>query len=129
MYQQLIILGNVGSSVEQRFTPSGVAVTTFSLAVNRRWNNADGQAQEKTTWYRVTCWRKLAETVAQYVVKGQQVLVIGEEVEARAFTDKAGENRASLEVTAREVRFLSKREAGETAERVEPEDGGSDIPF
>lgn len=114
MFQQLTILGRVGS-IEQRFTPSGVPVTTMSVAVNRTWNDANGQRQEKTTWFRITCWRTLAEVVGQYVTKGQTVLVVGELEDARAYTDKAGEQRASLEVTAQTVKFIGSRDSSDSA--------------
>lgn len=135
MYQQLTIVGNVGSDVEQRYTPAGVAVTTFSVAVNRTWNNAAGEKQEKTTWYRVTVWRALAEVVAKYVTKGMQVLVVADDIESRAFTDKAGENRSSLEVTATTVLFLGSRGdsqasgVAQSAPRTQETGVDEDIPF
>ncbi len=113
MYQRVIIVGNVGRDAEMRYTPSGVPVTSFSVAVNRRWNSATGEQQEKTTWFRVTCWRKLAETAGQYVKKGQRILVEGE-VEAQAYIDREGTPRGTLELTASNFKFLSARaEAGE----------------
>ncbi|MGQ9491025.1 MAG: single-stranded DNA-binding protein [Anaerolineae bacterium] len=113
MYQRVIIVGNVGRDAEMRYTPSGVPVTSFSVAVNRRWNSATGEQQEKTTWFRVTCWRKLAETAGQYVKKGQRILVEGE-VEAQAYIDREGMARGTLELTASNFKFLSSR--AETAE-------------
>lgn len=113
MYQRVIIVGNVGRDAEMRYTPSGVPVTSFSVAVNRRWNSATGEQQEKTTWFRVTCWRKLAETAGQYVKKGQRILVEGE-VEAQAYIDREGTPRGTLELTASNFKFLSARaETGE----------------
>ena len=64
MYEQLTIVGNLGKDPEQRYTASGVAVTTFPVAVNRKWTNQDGTPGEETTWFRVTAWRKLAETLS-----------------------------------------------------------------
>lgn len=108
MYQYTVIVGNVGRDPELRYTTSGSAVCDFSVAVNRRWTGQDGQMNEKTTWFRVTCWRKLAETVNQYVTKGRQVLVTGE-VDASAWVGDDGEARATLEITARDVKFLGSR--------------------
>lgn len=119
MYQNLVIVGRVGNDPEMRYTPSGAPVATFSVAVNRKWTGADGTPQEKVTWYRVTCWRKLAETVSQYVTKGQQVLVEASDVEAKAYTASNGEARASLEVTASNVRFLGGRGDGESSAGVQ----------
>ena len=112
MFQQITLVGNLGSDPEMRYTPSGVAVATFSLAVNRVWNDPNGQRQEKTTWFRVSAWRREAELVSQYLTKGRQVLIIGEVEEARAFTDRDGNQRASLEVTARTIRFIGGRGDG-----------------
>jgi len=109
MYQQITLIGNLGNDPEMRYTPSGVAVASFNLAVNRSWTGQDGQRQDKTTWFRVSVWNKQAETVSQYLSKGRQVLVIGEMEEARAYTDREGNARASLEVKAQSVRFLGQR--------------------
>lgn len=112
MYQQIILIGNLGNDPEMRYTPSGVAVTSFSLAVNRSWTGQDGQRQDKTTWFRVSVWNKQAESVTQYLSKGRQVMVVGEVEEARVFTDRDGNARASLEVRALNVRFLGQRGDG-----------------
>ncbi|MEZ4675446.1 MAG: single-stranded DNA-binding protein [Caldilineaceae bacterium] len=109
MYQQITLVGNLGSDPEMRFTSSGVPVASFSLAVNRSWTGQDGQRQDKTTWFRISVWNKQAEIVSQYLSKGRQVLVVGEMEDARAFTDRDGNLRASLEVRANTVRFLGQR--------------------
>jgi single-strand DNA-binding protein len=112
MYQQITLVGNLGQDPEMRYTPSGVPVTSFSLAVNKSWVNTEGQRQDKTLWFRVTAWRKLAETASQYLTKGRQILVIGEIEEARPWTDRDGNLRASLEVTAQTIKFLNTRADG-----------------
>ncbi len=128
MYNKTIVVGHVGQDAEMRYTPGGVPVTSFSVATTRKWTNQNGEPQEKTTWFRVTCWRKLAELTGQYVQKGRLVLVEGE-VEARGFADKSGNVRASLELTANTVKFLGGRgEGGEMAvagHAVAPGMGGS----
>jgi len=107
-FAEIILVGNVGRDPELRFTQSGTAVCDFSLAVNRRWTDRNSNEQrEETTWFRVTVWGAQAETVNQYVQKGKQVLVVSDRIEASAFMGNDGEPRASLEVTARTVRFLS----------------------
>jgi single-strand DNA-binding protein len=113
MYSKIIIAGNIGGEVTMRYTPGGDPVTSFSLAVNKTWTK-DGVKQEKVTWWRVTCWRKLAEVAGQYLTKGQRVLVEGEDVEVRPYTDKNGAGAASLDLTASTIKFLSTK--GETAE-------------
>ena len=111
MYQQITLIGNLGNEPELRYTPSGVPVVSFNLAVNKSWTDAEGGKQDKTVWFRVTAWRKLAEIAAQYLAKGKQILVVGEMEDARAFTDKEGNSRASLEVTAQTIKFLSRADA------------------
>jgi single-strand DNA-binding protein len=116
MFQQLMLVGNLGNDPEMRYTPSGDPVTSFSLAVNRVWNDRNGQRQEKTIWFRVSAWRRTAEVVSQYATKGSRVLVIGEIEEPRIYTDRNGEQRVSLDVTAQTVKFMSPRgEAGQEA--------------
>lgn len=142
IYQQITLVGNLGSDPEMRYTPGGAAVANFSLAVNRSWTNQDGTRQDKTTWFRVAAWRKQAEIVSQYLAKGRQVMVIGEVEEARAYVDKDGNSRASLEVTASVIKFLGNREdalVGAGQATPYPEAGGvvqngpavteEDIPF
>ncbi len=131
MYQQLTLIGNLGTEPEMRYTPSGTPVATFTLAVNRAWTTQDGARQEKTTWFRVTCWRKLAETVTAHLHKGRQVLVVGEVEEAHAWLDSEGKPRATLEVTAQTVRFLGgKPVASATANGDGDEPGAKDeLPF
>jgi single-strand DNA-binding protein len=113
MYQKTIVVGHLGADPEMRYTPSGVPVTSFRIATSRKWTNQNGEQQEKTTWFRVTCWRKTAELAAQYLQKGRLVLVEGE-IDAQAWSDREGNQRASLELTANVVRFLGSR--GEAAE-------------
>ena len=137
MYQQITLIGHVGTPPEMRYTPSGTAVANFSLAVNRRWTNADGQTQEKTTWFRISTWKRQAEIVSQYVTKGSRIMVVGEVDEAQPWTDRDGLQRASIEITALEVRFLDGRNqdrdgsnvGNSVGKREVPEAKVADIPF
>jgi single-strand DNA-binding protein len=92
MYQQLTLIGNLGRDPEMRYTPTGVPVTNFSIAVSRSWVGQDGRRQEKTLWFRVTAWRKLAETASQYLTKGSKVLVVGELEAPTTYTDRDGQS-------------------------------------
>lgn len=106
-WHQTIIVGNLGTDPELKYLQSGRAVASFSVAVNESWTDrASNERREKTTWYRVSAWGPLAETCNQYLSKGRQVMVVGT-VEARGYLNNAGEAAASLELTARDVRFLS----------------------
>ncbi len=89
MYQKTIVVGHLGRDPEMRYTPTGTPVTSFSIATSRKWTNQNGESQEKTTWFRVTCWQKTAELAAQYLKKGRLVLVEGD-IDAQAFTDREG---------------------------------------
>lgn len=129
MYQRTVIVGNLGRDPEMRYLASGTPVCTFSVATSRRWTDADGTSQERTVWFRVTAWRKLAETCNQYLAKGRSVLVEGELTEPRPYEGKDGEWRASLDLNALNVRFLgSKAQQGETAAETGDLDD-EDIPF
>jgi single-strand DNA-binding protein len=120
MYHTIIIVGNVGRDPEMRYTPSGQAVTSFSVATNRQWTNNNGESVKETTWFRISAWGKLGETCNQYVKKGSKVLVEGRLTAdpatggPRVWTAQDGAPRASFEVNASTVRFLSSR--GETSE-------------
>lgn len=106
-YHQTIIVGNLGSDPETRYLPSGTPVTNFNVAVNESWTDKQtNERREKTTWYRVAVYGRQAEVVAQYLSKGRQVMVVGT-VEANAFMGNDGQPRASLDLRARDVRFLS----------------------
>ena len=109
MFQQITLVGNLGRDPEMRYTPSGVPVASFSVATSKRYQSQDGQWQEKTVWFRVTAWRKTAETVSQYLTKGSKVLIVGELEEPRTWVDKEGNTQVSLDVTAQTIRFLSSR--------------------
>ncbi len=133
MFQQCIIVGNLGRDPEMRYMPDGKPVTNFTVAVNRRWTSQDGTQSEKTWWFRVACWGRLAETTNQYLKKGRQVMVIGE-VDASAFTGQDGQARASLELTARDVRFLGGRDESAGGDMMGgsasgPAQDEEDIPF
>lgn len=142
MYHKLILVGNLGKDPTMRYTPSGQQVTDFSMATSESWSGADGQKQERTIWWRVSAWGKLGENCNQYLKKGSKVLVEGRmNVDQktggpRIWTGQDGQPRASLEVTALTVKFLStKGEAGAHAEAASPMDAdapgpeGDDIPF
>ena len=115
MYHTIIVVGNVGRDAEMRFTPSGQAVASFSVATNRQYTSSNGEKVKETIWFRISAWGKQAEVCNQYVKKGMKVLVEGrltadqETGGPRIWTGKDGSTRASFEVTAGTVRFLSSR--------------------
>lgn len=112
-WHQTIIVGNLGSDPELRYLQSGLAVCNFRVAVNERWRDRQrDEWRERTTWYRVAVWGAQAENCNTYLSKGRRVLVTGN-VSANAYINNNGEAAASLELTARDVRFLSGRGDGE----------------
>lgn len=139
MYQQIVIVGNLGRDPEMRYTPSGTPVTSFSVATSRKYTGSDGQQVKETAWFRVTVFGKQAETCAQYLKKGSACLVEGRLTPdlqtggPRTWTRQDGTTTASFEVVANTVRFLSARGEGAapTAESVEeaPAGGEDEIPF
>ena len=114
MYQKITIIGNLGNDPEMKYMPDGTAVTSFSVATNRRWTDSrSGQPQDETTWFRVSVWRKQAETANQYLSKGKKVLVEGrlkpdaQTGGPRLWTRQDGTVAASYEITADNIVFLS----------------------
>ncbi len=103
------IIGNLGRDPEMRYTPQGSAVTSFSVAVGRKWNNRDGSQGEETIWFRVEAWERLAEICNQYLTKGQQVFVEGRLKPPRVYTDRNGVSRCDPEISASTMLMLSGR--------------------
>ena len=141
MYHKVLIVGHLGRDPEMRYTPSGAAVTNFSVATTRKWKNQDGSDGEETVWIRVTAWRQLAELCNQYLSKGRLVLVEGilkpgENGGPRVYQRADGSWGAQYEINANTVRFLGGR--GDRAEGLGPEEEEeppsgfveeNDIPF
>jgi single-strand DNA-binding protein len=130
MFHQITIVGNVGRDPEIRYTPSGQAVTNLSVASNRSYKKDDGTPVEETTWFRVTCWGRMAESVSNYVKKGRQVLVIGrmiadENGNPKTFPRQDGSTGAAFEVNASTVRFLGSRPQNGD----QPAEEAEEIPF
>jgi single-strand DNA-binding protein len=133
MWHEITLVGNLGRDPEMRYLPSGAAVTSFSVAVNKSYTKASGEKVKETIWVRVSAFGKLAEVVNQYCKKGQAVLVVGE-LQAdkstggpRIWSAQDGSPRASFEVTAGTVRFLSQSE--QKQDNVDEEYPQQDDPF
>jgi len=132
MFQRVTLIGHVGQEPQMRYTQDGTPVASFSVATKTAvskdrspecptgWKESyNGKNWELTTWWRVTCWRGLAETVNSFVKKGMQIFVEGEvsgtanegSLNPRVWTGNDGVSRASFELTARTVKFLGGRDA------------------
>lgn len=103
MLNSVVLIGRLTRDPEARYLTSGVAVTNFSLAVDRSFKNRDGE--KETDFFDCVAWRKLAETVAQHIRKGRLVAVQGRLQQDR-WKNNEGQNRSKVQVVADEVRFL-----------------------
>ncbi|MCH6569203.1 MAG: single-stranded DNA-binding protein [Acidobacteria bacterium] len=108
MVNRVILVGHLGGDPEMRYTSSGTPVTNFSLATNERWNNQDGERQERTEWHKIVTWSKLAEISNQYLTKGQLVFIEGR-IQTREWDDKDGNKRRTTEIIASDMRMMSPR--------------------
>ncbi len=111
-----MIIGNLGRDPEMRYTPSGQAVTQFTVATNRRWQT-NGEWQEETEWFRVVVWGQQAERTAERLRKGHKVYVEGR-IQTRQWEDQQGQKRSTTELVANQVSSLERRERGD-----------EDVPF
>jgi single-strand DNA-binding protein len=133
MYQKLTLVGNVGKDAEMRYSPTGLAITSFSMATNNSYTNHAGEKVKETTWLRVTTWGKQAEVTNQYVKKGMTILVEGtltaDKVTGgpRVYKKQDGTFAASFEINASTVRFLSHKETQQEENGAMPAE--EDIPF
>ncbi len=124
MYQKTTIVGNLGHDPELKYTAQGDAVTSFSVATNRKWTGADGQPAEEATWFRVSVWGKQAEACNQYLSKGRQVLIEGrltpdrETGGPKIWEGQDGQARARFELRAITVQFLGGK--GDTPQQATP---------
>ena len=104
---KVILLGHLGKDAETKFTPSGVARSTFTLATNRRWKDQQsGEWKEETDWHNVILWR--SENLANYLLKGKQVYVEGR-LQSRSYEDKEGQKRYITEVVCEDLVLLGGR--------------------
>ena len=109
---RLTIIGNLTRDPEQRTTTTGSTVCTFTVAVNRRARRDAQNSQPEADFFRVSAWNQLGETCARYLTKGRKVAVVGP-VSVHTYQGSDGQTRASLEVMANDVEFLSSRNDAE----------------
>jgi single-strand DNA-binding protein len=107
MFQQIIIIGRLGQDPEVKMTPSGQAVANTSVACSEKWTGKDGQKQEKTTWFKVISWGKLAEICGKYLKKGALVQFVGK-MECRVW-EKDGVKQYSWELVASDMKMLESK--------------------
>ena len=105
---KIILIGNLGQDPELRYTSSGVAVASFSMATIESWKDQDGNVQEKTQWHKLVAWRKLAEIVGEYLKKGSKVYIEGR-IQYRSYDDKNGVKRDVTEIVVDQMLMLDSK--------------------
>ncbi len=133
-FNKVILLGNLTRDPEVRYTPNGIAVASFAIAVNRKYKQGD-ETKEEVSYIDIVVFGKQAESCGQYINKGDSVLIDGR-LQQRRWDDKeTGQKRNKIEVVATQVNFMPKRQgqaapAAHGPEQDLPEDlGDGDIPF
>ena len=127
---KILLIGNIGTEPEMRFTPSGNPVTSFRLATSRTYTTPDGEKKQETEWFTIVAWNRLAERCNQFLAKGRRVFVEGR-LRIRFWEGQDGQKRTQVEVIANRVIFLDRQAAAtalpaeEAEEEIEPED----LPF
>jgi single-strand DNA-binding protein len=135
-FQQVIILGNLTRDPELRYTPSGQAVSSASVATNRSWVDANGEKKDAVEYHDVVIWGKMAELVTQYLTKGRKVLIIGR-LQTRSWEAQDGSKRQKTEIVATDINFVDRPKEGTSKDSdkkmddimVEDEINIDDIPF
>jgi single-strand DNA-binding protein len=113
---KVMLIGNLGKDPELRYTTSGVAVATFSLATNESWKDQDGNLQERTEWHNIVAWKKLAEICGEWLKKGKKIYIEGR-IQTRSYDDKnTGTKKYITEIVADNMIMLDYKAA--------PENGG-----
>jgi len=135
MVNRIFLIGRLGLEPEMSYTPSGSAVTKFTLAVNRRSrsNKEGGERQEETDWFHIVAWERLAETCNNYLHKGSKVFIEGR-MQSRKYTDKNGVERTVWEVVASDMQMLDPKgstpaRAGGSGYADAGEQSPEEIPF
>jgi single-strand DNA-binding protein len=130
---KVMIIGNVGSDPEMRFTPNGNPVTSFRVATNRVYTTAEGERRQETEWFAVVAWNRLAENCNQFLTKGRTVYAEGR-LHMHTWESQDGQKHTRPEIIASRVIFLD-RQASATLPDEKEEEGGAgelepeDIPF
>jgi single-strand DNA-binding protein len=119
---KVLLLGNLGKDPEVRYTSSGRAVATFTIATSQQWRDQDGNDQERTEWHRVVAWGRLGEICGEYLSKGKQVFIEGR-IQSREWEDQEGNKRTTVEIIANDMIMLGggspsqSRNSGESQKR------------
>ena len=130
---KVIIMGNLGSDPDLKYSQGGAAVCNFSVATSEKWTDKAGQSQEKTEWHRIVTFGKTAENCGKYLVKGRQVLIEGS-IQYGSY-EKDGVTRYTTDIKGQNVTFLSSGGGSGSGEKRAPSAdfdntfNDDDIPF
>jgi single-strand DNA-binding protein len=127
MLNKIMLIGNLGKDPDMSYTEAGVAITKFSLAVNRRYKSQSGERKEETTWFNVVAFNQLAELMNTYLHKGSKVYIEGR-MNSRKYSDKEGVERTAWEVTASEMQMLDSKGASQGDDFGDPDASGGSTP-
>ncbi|TAK35253.1 MAG: single-stranded DNA-binding protein [Chloroflexota bacterium] len=127
---KVMLIGNVGTEPEMRYTEKGTPVTSFRMAVSRNFNMPDGERREETEWFSIVAWNKLAEICNQYLNKGKKVYVEGR-LHTRSWEGQDGQKRYRTEIVAGDVQFLDRSGTARSGGEPEADEGldPDDLPF
>lgn len=131
---KVILVGNLGNDPEMKYSPSGVAVCTLSLATTSVRKDKEGNQQERTEWHRVKLFGKLGEIAGEYLKKGRQVYIEGE-IRYDKFTGQDGVEKYFTDIVANEMQMLGggggedKPQRSERPRRAQQEQPAGDDPF
>ena len=105
---KIMVIGNLGTDPEMRYTPNGNAVTSFRLAVSRSYTPRDGERRQETEWFRIVAWNQQAESCNQFLQKGKRVYVEGR-LKSDTWEGRDGQTRFTNEIVADRVLFLDRQ--------------------
>ncbi len=125
---KVMLIGNLGTDPEMRYTANGNAVTTFRLACSRTYRSPDGGRHEETEWFSVVTWNKTAEVVSQVLHKGSRAYVEGR-LATRSWDGPDGQKRYRTEVVASQVLFLDRAQGAPLPEEGTGDLEPDDVPF
>ena len=121
---KVILVGNLGNDPEVRYTTSGTAIASLSIATSESWTDKQsGEKQERTEWHRVKMFGRLAEIAGEYLKKGRQVYIEGS-LRTDKYTDKSGVEKYSTDIIASEMQMLGGNEGGGGGQRERPQASG-----
>lgn len=108
---KVMLIGNLGKDPEVRYTATGTAVASFSMATTEKFKNKSGEWEDRTEWHNVTLWARLAEIAGEYLAKGKNVFIEGR-LQTRKWQDRDGKDRYTTEVVAEKMQMLGGGKTG-----------------